>query len=48
MSNLKMFDDEEHESKFGRVFAVSGPGKKNKKLLNIILSDEVVTTCLYY
>jgi len=27
MSNLKRFDDEERESKYGRVFAVSGPGK---------------------
>lgn len=27
MSLLKRFDDEERESVYGRVYAVSGPGK---------------------
>lgn len=31
MSNLKRFDDVEEESKYGRVFAVSGPGEYEKQ-----------------
>lgn len=27
MSNLRKFEDEEDESKYGRVYAVSGPGE---------------------
>lgn len=27
MSNLKRFEDEERESRYGRVYAVSGPGR---------------------
>jgi len=28
MSNLRKFKDEERESEYGRVYAVSGPGKR--------------------
>ena len=39
MSNLRKIADEERESKFGYVFAVSGPGKLElcyNKSMNVI------------
>ena len=38
MSNLKCFEDEERESKYGRVYAVSGPGKFENLFFSILNS----------
>lgn len=38
MSALKKIQDEHRESKFGYVYAVSGPGKYKKKIISFKLS----------
>jgi len=35
MSNLRKIKDEERESQFGRVYAVSGPGKFCLKIISV-------------
>jgi len=39
MTSLKTFEDEDHESEYGFVFAVSGPGKYNYLILMINLFE---------
>lgn len=47
MSNLKKIADEDRESKFGYVYAVSGPGKFDVYISRVHMShDSVVAICM--
>lgn len=43
MSTLKKIQDENRESKFGYVYAVSGPGKKRNKWYISIICKKIST-----